>query len=81
MTKKFEKLKIELSENNERIFREAYQFIERNYSFEEFVNDWIADELRIRILLDENPKKAKQLLTDLIGKFEIEHYKMGEKPK
>ncbi|QYW08109.1 hypothetical protein 15570_00012 [Lokiarchaeota virus WyrdV1] len=34
--------------------------------------------LRIRILLDENPTKAKQLLTDLINKFELEHYKMGE---
>lgn len=34
--------------------------------------------VRIRILLDENPKKAKQLLTDIINKFELEHYKMGE---
>ena len=37
--------------------------------------------VRIRILMDDNPKKAKQLLTDIIGKFEIEHYKMGENPK
>ena len=37
--------------------------------------------VRIRILLDENPKKAKQLLTDIINKFELEHYKMGEKPE
>lgn len=36
--------------------------------------------VRIRILLDENPRKAKQLLTDIINKFELEHYKMGEKP-
>jgi hypothetical protein len=35
--------------------------------------------VRIRILLDENPRKAKQLLTDIINKFELEHYKMGEK--
>lgn len=34
--------------------------------------------VRIRILLDENPTKAKQLLTDLITKFEIKHYKLGE---
>jgi hypothetical protein len=37
--------------------------------------------VRIRILLDENPAKAKQLLTDIINKFELEHYKMGEIPK
>lgn len=36
---------------------------------------------RIRILLDENPAKAKQLLTDMMNKFELEHYKMGEKPE
>lgn len=32
--------------------------------------------VKIRILLDENLIKAKQLLTDLINKFELEHYKL-----
>lgn len=41
----FEKLKIELSEKNERIFREIYQFIKRDYPLEEFINDWIEQEL------------------------------------
>lgn len=34
--------------------------------------------VRIRILMDENPTKAKQLLTDLITKFELEKYKADE---
>ena len=43
----FEKLKIELSENNERIFREIYQFIKRNITFEKFINNWIEQELHM----------------------------------
>lgn len=31
--------------------------------------------VRIRVLMDETPSKAKQLLTDLIKKFENTHYK------
>ena len=42
---KFEKLKIKLNEKNERIFREMHQFIKRDCSFEEFINDWIEEEL------------------------------------
>ena len=41
----FEKLKIELTENNERIFREMYQFISRQTSLETFINRWIANKL------------------------------------
>lgn len=45
MAKEFEKLKIELSEKNERIFREVYQFVPSDYSFEKFINSWIENEL------------------------------------
>ena len=45
MAKKFEKLKIELTENNERILREIHQFCPTEYSFEQFVNSWIENEL------------------------------------
>ena len=48
MAEKFEKLKIELTEKNERIFRGIYQFMKRNISFEEFINNWIADDLYMR---------------------------------
>ena len=44
----FEKLKIELTEKNERIFRGIYQFMKRNISFEEFINNWIADDLYMK---------------------------------
>ncbi len=44
MAKKFEKLKIELTEENERKFRELHQFSEI-VSFEEFINIWIAGAL------------------------------------
>ena len=46
-TKEFERLTIKLSENNERIFREIYQFIKRDISFEQFINDWIESELHM----------------------------------
>lgn len=45
MAKKFEKLKIKLTENNEKMFREIYQFVETTYSFEEFINNWIKHKL------------------------------------
>lgn len=52
MAKKFEKLKIELSKKNERIFREMYQFTKAEdnsiiykTSFDKFINDWIETEL------------------------------------
>lgn len=41
----FEKLKIELTEKNERIFREMHQFVPSDYSFEKFINSWIENEL------------------------------------
>ena len=48
MSKKFEKLKIELTEKNERILREIYQFNKGvDISFETFINNWIADGLYI----------------------------------
>lgn len=45
MKKKYRKIKIKLTKKNEQKFREIYQFLKRDYSFEVFVNDWIADEL------------------------------------
>jgi len=30
--------------------------------------------VRIRVLMDENPKKAKQILTDQINKYENTHF-------
>ena len=33
--------------------------------------------VRIRVVMDENPKKAKQLLTDMLTKFELECYNLG----
>lgn len=41
----YEKLKIELSEENERKLREIYQFDLVDGSFEVFVNKWISNEL------------------------------------
>lgn len=31
--------------------------------------------VKIRVLMDENPKKAKQLITDKIQKYENNHFK------
>ena len=45
MAKKFEKLKIELTEKNERILREIHQFIVKDISFEKYVNNYITDKL------------------------------------
>lgn len=44
MAKKFEKLKIELTKENEEKFRELHQFTDID-SFEEFINRWIAGAL------------------------------------
>ena len=45
MAKKFEKLKIELTEGNERRLREVYQFVKRDISFGKFINNYIKDKL------------------------------------
>lgn len=44
MAKRFEKMKIELSEKNERIFREIHQFT-KGISLEAYINNYIADKL------------------------------------
>ena len=44
-SEKFEKLKIELTKENEQKLREMYQFIERNIPFEKFINIWITNQL------------------------------------
>jgi len=43
--KKFEKLKIKLTEKNERILREIHQFHKIKISFEKYVNHYIVDKL------------------------------------
>lgn len=46
MAKKFKKLKIALTEKNERILREMHQFVPLDYTFEEFVNNWLRVTLK-----------------------------------
>ncbi|QYW08102.1 hypothetical protein 15570_00005 [Lokiarchaeota virus WyrdV1] len=41
----FKKLKVRLSERNERILREMWQFTPTDYTFEVFVNNWIRVQL------------------------------------
>lgn len=43
----YQKIKIELSESNERKFREIHQFIHKDISFEQFINNWISEVLHM----------------------------------